>query len=154
MEPDDVPAAVVRARKIGRRSVLGAFMLVVSGMTLAWTVQIIQQVWFRPASATSEHCRSKIAGLITAVRRARQEADAETGGERAAVQRFRGALRPEWDSRDALDSACHGDPLAERALRDVDRLRYAEEHATRYEAVDLAERRRGIAIMEKKLQTP
>jgi hypothetical protein len=153
-QADDAFAEVQRARKIGKRVVLGAFILVVSAIVLGWAVQIIQQVWFRSGAASGTGCRSGVLGLISAVRRARVAAGAETGGERAAVDRFRSALSPEWDARDGLDVACHGDPLGARALREVDRLRFAEERATRYEAVDLAGRRRTIAALEKQLAQP
>jgi len=144
-------AAVERARKRGRRIAWVLFAAIVIGVVATWTTQIIQQVWFRPPSTTAVACRPGVLGLITAVRRARQAADSEIGGERAAVTRFRAALEPEWSGRDALTAACHSDPLGQRALREVDRLRYAEEHATRYEAVDLAPRRRGIAKLEREL---
>jgi hypothetical protein len=143
--------AVERARKRGRRIAWVLFAAIVIGIVLTWTVQIIQQVFFRPPTAATMECRPGVLGLITAVRRARQAADAEIGGERAAVARFREALDPEWSGRDALTAACQSDPLGQRALREVDRLRYAEEHATRYEAVDLAPRRRGIAKLEREL---
>ncbi len=143
---------VERARRLGRRVALAIFGLVVSGVTAAWTVEIIQQVWFPPAGPAASDCRGGVRNLIVAIRRARIEADAETGGERAAVSRFRAALNPEWQGREGIGAACRGDALGERALRDVDRLRYAEEHATRYEAVDLAERRRGILALERELR--
>jgi hypothetical protein len=145
------PDPLDRARRRGARVAIAIFGVIVSAITALWAGQIIQQVWFPRPSASAALCRPGIQGLIDSVRRARAAADAETGGERAAVARFRKALEPEWDSREALSSACHGDPLAERALRDVDRLRYAEEHATRYEAVDLAARRRDIQTVERDL---
>lgn len=123
----------------------------VSGITLNWTVQIIRQAFFPAGAEQTSGCHQGVHSLIVAVRRARQAADAEIGGERAAVNRFRAALEPEWSSRGALDVACKDNPLGERALREVDRLRYAEENATRHEAVDLAPRRRGILKLEREL---
>lgn len=140
-----------RAERIGRRSALVVFALLVSGITLTWTAQIIRQTFFPAGTAATASCRPGVLALIGAVRRARQSADAETGGERAAVARFRAALAPEWDGRDALGVTCRGDAVGERALREVDRLRFAEEHATRYEAVDLARRRREVASLERQL---
>lgn len=140
-----------RAERMGRRIGLGLFAVIVCGITLTWTVQIIVQTFTPAGRAGDASCRSGAVALIGAVRRARLEADAETGGERAAVTRFRAALSPDWDSRDALGISCRGDSEAERALREIDRLRYAEEHATRYEAVDLARRRRDVATLERTL---
>jgi len=140
-----------RAERLGRRIALVVFALLVSGITLTWTAQIVRQTFFPTGTAASSACRPGVLSLIEAVRRARHAADAETGGERAAVARFRASLAPEWDAREALGAACRGDAMGERALREVDRLRYAEEHATRYEAVDLTRRRREVATLEKQL---
>jgi len=127
------------------------FGVAVSGITLNWTVEIIRQAFVPPPSDAVVACRPGVLGLIGAIRRARSAADAEIGGERAAVNRFRATLEPEWSQRGALTAACHGDPLGQRALREVDRLRFAEEHATRHEAVDLAPRRRGVLALERQL---
>lgn len=142
-----------RGERLGRRVGIVVFAIWVTGITLALTSQIIRQTFYPAGSGGSTACRPGVLALIGAVRRARQAADAETGGERAAVTRFRAALAPEWDGRDALATTCRGDATGERALREVDRLRYAEEHATRYEAVDLARRRRDVASLERTLAT-
>lgn len=140
-----------RAERLGRRIGLVVFGLLVSGITLTWTAQIIRQTFFPVGTAQHASCRPGVLALIGAVRRARHAADQETGGERAAVARFRAALAPEWDGRDALGATCRGDAVGERALREIDRLRFAEEHATRYEAVDLARHRRAAAALERSL---
>jgi hypothetical protein len=83
------------------------------------------------------------------VSRARQAAAAQEAGEKAALQAFRHALGPSWTSRPALDRACASDRQALTSLREIDELRYAEEHAVRYEAVRLArQRKRARAIAE------
>lgn len=74
-----------------------------------------------------------------------------TGGEREAVAGFRSALGPEWSAREGLEARCAGDPEALRSVGDVDRLRFAEEHALRYEALDVAGRRRRVLALEKRL---
>ena len=146
------PDPLEPARRRGRRVALVLFGAAVVGITLSWTVQIIRQVWFPPTSAETVACRPGVLALITALRRARLAADAETGvGDRVAVTRFRAALRPEWDQRADLGRSCAGDSTAEHALHEIDRLRYAEEHATRYEAVELTRRRRDIAALERQL---
>jgi hypothetical protein len=68
------------------------------------------------------------------------------------MQRFREALLPEWAARGGLEVRCQGDPEATRALGEVDRLRYAEEHALRYEALDVAGRRRAVEAIAQKLR--
>lgn len=131
----------------GRRAGLIAYAVVVGGFTVVCAAQIIYQVWGpRAGPRAPVDCRIGVERLVTAVRRARKAGEAETGGERAAVTRFRAALRPEWDGRAALGRACQGDRVALRALGDTDRLRYAEEHAVRYESVELARRRRVTSL--------
>jgi hypothetical protein len=85
--------------------------------------------------------------------RARLAAAEEIHGERAALVQFRTALEPEWKSREAVGQACRGDSTAERALSELDALRYAEEHAVRYEAVALANQRRRADATRLKLLT-
>jgi hypothetical protein len=84
--------------------------------------------------------------LERAVERARVAYAREAGeeDERAALARYRGALEPEWSERKAVEAACKGDQNGEKHLRDVIALRYAEEHAVRYESLGLAPLRRRI----------
>jgi hypothetical protein len=100
---------------------------------------------------TDEGCHDAFSGLLNAIERARAEAALETRGERAAVQRFRRALDPEWAHRAALDTKCRGDEL-HHALELIDWLRYAEEHAVRYEALDVAHLRREAELLMGRLQ--
>jgi hypothetical protein len=93
-------------------------------------------------------------GLDLAIRRARGAAAEEITGERPALQRFRDALSPEWQSRGAVSQSCQGDPAAIAALSDLDALRYAEEHAVRYEAVALAKQRRRSDAIRRELTGP
>ena len=75
-----------------------------------------------------------------------------TSGEREAVARFRTALDPEWSLRSTIGDQCKDDHDSMRALGEVDRLRYGEEHALRYEALDIASLRKRVEIEEKNLQ--
>lgn len=126
--------------------------IAVGTFTAVCAAQIMVQVWGSGGSArTAVDCREGLSKLIDAVRRARQAAGAEAAGERASLNRFRAELQPEWTLRAALADRCRGDPEALDALRDVDRFRYAEEHAVRYESVDLARRRRKVAQIERRL---
>jgi hypothetical protein len=81
---------------------------------------------------------------------ARNVAAQETGGEQASLDAFRSSLAAAWQKRPALERACAGDARAEVMLREIDELRYAEEHAVRYEAVRLSpERKRATALAEE-----
>jgi hypothetical protein len=124
---------------------------VVATFTVVCTLQIFEQVWEAPAPCASE-CRTGIAELIAAVRRARTAAANGTGGEREALQRFREALLPEWSMRPGLGVRCKGDREATFALGAVDRLRFAEEHALRYEALDVAHRRLQVEAIAERLR--
>ncbi|HEY3234132.1 MAG TPA: hypothetical protein VGJ84_05420 [Polyangiaceae bacterium] len=121
------------------------FALVVSGFTLVWSVQIAQQIWFVRAPPAAVGCSEGLAKLADALHRAKRAAGAETGGERASLARFRQALEPEWSWLPGLEQKCQKDEHALSVLHRLDRLRYAEEHAVRYEAVDTARQRRSIS---------
>lgn len=141
-----------RAARRGRRLGIIAFTVPVAGITAIWTAQIIRQVWFPdPGPRPEVGCRPAVLQLTSAVARARQAAAREPGGERMALQRFRAALVPEWRGRAEVGSVCRGDKLAEDALERLDALRYAEEHAVRYEAVALAEQRRRTDAIAREL---
>lgn len=140
-----------RAERLGRRAAIAVFGVVVGGFTLINTASIIRQVWFLPPAEAATDCRADVLGLMAAVRRARGAAAEEVEGERAALASFQAALLPEWSRRAALEAACRDDALALRGLREVDRLRYAEEHSVRSEAVEVARLRRGVQRLELEL---
>jgi hypothetical protein len=133
-----------RVQRAGRRVGIVLFALIVGGATATWTIQILLAVFAPPLLAVAKGCQSGTRELLVAVRRARSAAAAESGGERAALQRFRAALSPEWNSRTSLTALCQADPKGRAALTEIDALRYAEEHAVRYEAVGLAPQRRRV----------
>jgi len=133
--------------RLGRRIGIAVFALIVGGATAIWTIQILYAVFAPPVRAVAKECRGGSRDLLTAVRRASLAAAAESGDERAALGRFRAALEPEWSRRASLDSLCSSDPKARAALAEIDALRYAEEHAVRYEAVGLAPQRRRVQAL-------
>jgi hypothetical protein len=141
-----------KAARWGRRVGLALFGCIVCVLTAIWSVQILIQVWSPRSAPTGLSCREGILELIEAVRRARHAAAAEAGGEREAIAEFRRALEPEWTWRGALTQECRSDREARRALGQVDRLRYAEENAVRYETLDLAPRRRRVRSLEAALR--
>jgi hypothetical protein len=148
----EVPSTTKGARRRGRTLGAAALGLIVTTFTVVCSIQIIQQAWQEPEAEAAVACRPGIVNLISAVRRARTAAANGTGGEREAMKRFREALLPEWSMRPGLSRRCAGDPEATRALGAVDRLRYAEEHALRYEALDVAGRRRDVEAITQKLR--
>jgi hypothetical protein len=103
------------------------------------------EVW-GSAPPSPDGCSRGTAALERAIDRARAAYALGAGDEdeRTALARFRSALEPEWTQRKAVEAACKGDHGAEKHLRDVVALRYAEEHAVRYESLDLAPLRRRI----------
>jgi acyl-CoA synthetase (NDP forming) len=143
-----------RAARLGRRLGIALFALLVSVPTAAWSLQIMKVVWSPSRGPAPEDCRTGQLGLIRAVERARAAAAglAETS-ERAGLARFREALAPEWNSRPNLDDLCRAE--RERSiLREIDSLRYAEEHAVRYEATALARDRKRARDLERELESP
>ena len=134
-------------QRLGRRLGIAVFGLIVSGATATWTIQILYAVFAPPVLSMAKECRAGTRDLLTAVRRASLAAAAESGDERAALGRVRAALEPEWSTRASLDSVCKGDRQAQAALAEIDALRYAEEHAVRYEAVGLAPQRRRVQAL-------
>lgn len=140
-----------RAARLGRRLGILAFAIPVAGATAIWTAQILHQVFWPESQLSSGDCRSGVLSLDRALRRARDAAAEEAHGERAALDQFRRSLLPEWQTRTGLERACTGDAVALRALSDIDALRYAEEHAVRYEAVALAKQRRRADAIRREL---
>jgi len=144
------PSRHERARRRGGTVAVAAGAAILGSVSLLWASQIIAQAWASSGTAPGD-CREGIRSLISAVYQARRAAAAETGGERAAVKRFRAQLQQQWDGRAALDQACQGDAPARVLLREVDLLRYAEERSVRGDAVDVARRRRRVQALGAEL---
>jgi hypothetical protein len=134
-----------RRRLIGRRVGTAVFGLLFASATLVWSLEILSAVW-GSAPPSPDGCARGTESLERAIERARSAYALGAGDEdeRTALSRFRSALEPEWAQRKAVEAACKGDRVAEKHLRDVVALRYAEEHAVRYESLDLAPLRRRI----------
>jgi len=142
-----------RARRLGRRIGVAVFSVCVSVPTLVWTLQIMDALFFSPPGVAPASCAIGLRDLLHAVDRARLAARLEHAGERKSLARFRAALEPEWGSRPALDGLCQAIPRDVARLREVDALRYAEEHAVRYEATALAGQRQRARELERELET-
>lgn len=131
-------------RRLGRRIAQVIYWAVVASVSLVGAVEITRQVFFQPmAPLPWASCREGLLALYTAVDQARLAA-AGAEGEDAALVRFRSALLPTWAYRDGIAARCKGSAPDEGALDAIERLRYAEEHAVRREAGDLAPLRRSV----------
>jgi len=140
-----------RARRLGRRIGIAVFALLVAVPTLVWTRQIMLSLFYPEPGPAPTSCRAGLLGLLAGVERARLAARAESAGERQSLERFRAALGPAWDGRGALDALCDRNPKDGSRLREIDALRYAEEHAVRYEATALAHQRQRARELEQAL---
>jgi len=143
MEPKVSDDGSAHQRRLGRRLGIGIYAFLVAGFTVICSVQICLQVWAPQVEPAPFDCSAGTVALIDAVDTARTAA-ADEPDEQAALDKFRGALASTWKYRPALTRACGTNREALRNLRAVDRLRYAEEHAVRYAAVDLAKRRHEV----------
>lgn len=144
-QPRSALSPLERRRLTGRRVGIAIFTAIFAGATLLWTIQILTAVW-GSAPASPAGCARGTAELQMAIERAR-ETYAKLAGdedERAALTRYRNALDPEWQQRKAIEAACRGDQAGKKRLKDVIALRYAEEHAVRYESLGLAPLRRRL----------
>ena len=139
------PSPLQQRRLMGRRIGNLIFGILFAAATAVWSVQILTAVW-EGAPPAPAGCSAGTASLESALRRARSVYSSHRGDEdeRAALARFRGALAPEWSQEKAVDAACRSDEAGRKRLRDVVALRYAEEHAVRYESQGLAPLRRRL----------
>ena len=145
---------VPRGVRLGRRLGIALFAALVSVPTVVWSLQIMKVVWSPSRGPAPESCRKGQLGLLHAVERARAAAAAlAASSERESLARFRNALEPEWLSRPNLDDLCKAPP-ERKILREIDSLRYAEEHAVRYEATALARDRKRARDLERELESP
>jgi hypothetical protein len=142
------------ARTRGRWIAFAIYYGIVVAICAAAAVQISQQVFFASSPPSPfATCREGLRALNAAVDRARKAAGPEgEDSEDRAIGRFRSALDPEWTYRDGIAASCKTSADDQRALDAIERLRYAEEHAVRREAGELAPLRRRVqGIIERDL---
>jgi hypothetical protein len=150
MPRPDRQTSTLALRKKGRRIALTVYYAMVALVGGAVAVEITLQVFFEPRAAPPyATCHDGLRALHGALDRAREAAARSEGGEDDALARFRGALEPEWGHRDGVAARCQGAARDEGTLDAIERLRYAEEHAVRREAGELAPLRRSV---ERKVQ--
>jgi hypothetical protein len=141
-----------RSRKLGKRLGIALLAAFVSIPTAVWTLQIMRAVWAPPPGPAPKSCPAGVAGLLDALDRAKAAVNRASQGERESLQQFRQALQPEWASRGAVGEICRDRPDSEVLLREIDGLRYAEEHAIRYEASALAGQRLKVRELTRDLR--
>lgn len=143
--PPRVLTPLERRRRIGQRAGIAIFAAIFSGMTLLWTIQILTTVW-GSAPPSPLGCAAGTISLERAIARARSAYASHRGeeNERTALSTYRNALDPEWRDSKGVEAACRGDEAGRKRLKDVIALRYAEEHAVRYESLGLAPLRRRL----------
>ena len=141
------------ARRRGR-----IFALVVAyGLLAVFIVlassDITRQLFGRPVAASTTPCATSLRLMVAALDNARDAAAvASERGEDAALEVFRGALGAPWRDTDGVERTCAGDARLRGGLDAIERLRYAEEHAVRREAAELAPLRRRVrALVEQGL---
>lgn len=141
---------VSSAERTGRRVSLGLYLGLVTVFTLICSVEVILQAWAHPPLPEPVDCRARAQSLIKGLENAK--ARARSGdNEQTSMELFRGGLGPDWELKNSLQQACAKDPLAARLIRELDQLRYAEEHAVRYEARELTRRRQRVSLFEREL---
>lgn len=138
-----------QARRRGRRLGIAAYVILLSAFVVTASAEVLHQGFAEQPEDSELSCRDGLRSLIEALHRARRAAASEILGERAAVERFRSGLEPEWSRRAAIGRNCRRDAWARHSLVTIDALRYAEEHAVRYESVDLAPNRRRVRKIEQ-----
>lgn len=140
-----LPAERTPAQARGRRIAFILYYIAAVGVAGAGSVQVFLQAFQRreaPELGVTT-CADGLARLSAAVDRARRAASL-TDGEDAALLDFRKALTPEWDDRDHIEDLCRPSASSMAALDAIEQLRYAEEHAVRREAAELAPLRRRV----------
>jgi hypothetical protein len=144
--------ATERANRIGRRLGNVLFALLIGTFTLVCSAQVLSQGFSAAAGPfESIDCQSGLKSLARALHRAREATTTTGQNERARLERFRTSLLPEWQSRDVVQRQCASDTWGKQAYFQIERLRWAEEQAVRYESVDLARSRQTVIAIEKAL---
>ncbi len=130
------------------------------GFVVIWvlqaTGQITQQVFWpdeEPSSFTT--CAEGLHALHAAIDAGRAAAEADPVDPAQALAAYRAKVDPVWRALPPVKSRCDS-PQDRRSLDALERLRYAEEHAVRREASNLASLRRQVAsdVASRTLPTP
>ncbi len=148
-------SALAIAERRGRRVAFAAYLSVAAAVAVASGGQVFLQAFERREAKDLQikSCDDGLSHLTAALERARTAASA-TDGEDAALLDFRRALNPDWDDRDHIEDLCRSSPSKMAALDAIEQLRYAEEHAIRREAAELAPLRRRVQAQGPRAPEP
>jgi len=127
-----------------KQKLLIVFGVFAASLAVASAWQILSQAFEAPEQSYSSGCLTGTKKLYGAVLRARQLVSSTEFNEKQALPAFRTALLPEWAHDREIRKTCRADsnPAEQKAFRAVELLRYAEERAVRFEAIDLSRLRR------------
>lgn len=141
MDPSDRSVASKRPPSRSPLRKAGLVLIVIASVYLSAvsTYQILNTTLFPDPGTTKYSCREGTKALYESVARARMRTAALAHPEREALALFRDELAPTWKQAHAVRAACSqdNDRKALQTLRSVTFLRYAEERAVRYQAIDL-----------------
>ena len=157
-DPEEpTPAATLRTVRYGRRIALALFGLGVVVFALSAIVQITQQVFFAPETASAyPDCPSGLRALYRSINDGKASIQrvgaVPPADDEALLRDFRRSLQPVWKHRDAIAHSCKADAKLLGVLDSIERLRYSEEHGVRHQAAELfAIRARARKLVAKHL---
>lgn len=138
---------------LGASAALGLVGLLIVWISCLSTFQILQATLWPRRPAVPWSCKEGIARFFSSVETARESTPQQGLSEQDALAHFRSQLQPSWQYFPTISHKCRKlpDRGAQRALRSVELLRYAEEKAVRLQSTDLAPIRRKTSQLVKML---
>jgi hypothetical protein len=144
----DLSTVERRGRSLGTL----VFGLLIAVPTVVWATQVIIQAFDAP-DATGLECKAGLVALLEGLDQARVSAH-PAANEDDALSAFRQNLGAEWTTARRVRTACKGDPERLGQFGKIERLRYAEEHAVRYQTRGLSADRNAVDKIRHELQRP
>jgi len=128
------------SRSLPRVIGLAVISLVALGLATVTTYTVVKDTLFPETPETTFTCRTGTTALFESVQLARKAAAGRNETERLALKKFRSELAPTWSQAPSVRALCEqaNDKAGLKAFRSVEMLRYAEERAVRYSALDLS----------------
>ena len=128
------------------------FGLLIAVPTAVWATQVIMQAFDAP-EADGLDCKAGLVALLEGLDQARASAH-PAANEDEALSAFRQNLGPEWTTARRVRTACTKDPARLAQFGKIERLRYAEEHAVRYQTRGLSADRNAVDKIRHELASP
>jgi len=148
------------ARPPGRSTWRSAGLLIVGVIAVyictVGTYRILNATLFPETRQIDLACREGTRALFAAIEKAREKTAHLAQPEREALSMFRSQIEPTWSKFHAVTERCRteGDKDALSTLRTLELLRYAEERAVRYQAIDLTLLRNRAPRQVRALRAP